>query len=86
MTNQLLRWHLSRDNQIKLHNFCQKHRVKQEKIGKDEVVPYYKNCFYIRYYFANGAWVLVELLAGTKTKDYSVADHFQVVNYQWGTK
>lgn len=76
----MMKWHLSRDNQTKLHTFCEKHKLSSitDLEGKDT--------FTIRYFFDGGGMILVELLKGTKTKGYTVADHFQVVDYSWGTK
>jgi peroxiredoxin len=80
MTNSLMQWHLARDNQSKLHKFCEKHKTTSvtDLDGKDT--------FTIRYFFDNGGMVLVELLKGTKNRSFTVADHFQVITYEWGTK
>lgn len=78
MTNSLMKWHLARDNQIKLHRFCQKHKTVNVTDLEGE------DTFTIKYFFDNGGWILVELMKGTKERSFSVADHFQVVDYQWG--
>lgn len=81
MTNSLMQWHLARDNQVKLARFCQKHRVRQETQQPYAVDG--KSYFTICYQFDNESHITAELQAGD-TKSYSVADHFQVVDYAWG--
>lgn len=82
MTNRLIDWHLARDDYSKLASFCEKHRIKQE------VVDRYKaddgNYFTIKFDFDNGAFILAELRAGD-TQSYTIADHFAVVDYGYGT-
>ena len=81
MTDSLMRWHLSRDNQIKLARFCQKHAVRH-----DNVKPYSVDgggmYFQHTYHFDNGAYITAEMRAGD-TRSYSIADHFQVCDYSW---
>lgn len=77
MTDSKLRWHLARDNQVKLARFCQNN-------GIVTATTLHKHTFNITYIFDNGGYIEVELLRGTENKSYSVADHFQVVNYGWG--
>jgi hypothetical protein len=82
MKNSLMQWHLERDNQIKLHSFCEKHKTTSiTDLQEDE-----NECFTIRYFFDNGSFILVELLKGTATRSYTIKDSFQVVDYGWGTK
>lgn len=78
MKASTIQWHLARDNQTKLHKFCQENKTTSvtDTAGKDT--------FTIRYFFDNGAFILVELLKGTKERSFSVADHFQVVDYSLG--
>jgi hypothetical protein len=79
MTASLIKWHLSHDNQIKLSRFCEKH-----KLQSDCTVYPQKGVFYLKFHFDNGGWIQAELLMGTKEKSYSVADHFQVIDYSLG--
>jgi len=76
MTDSLMRWHLARDNQIKLAKFCEKHKVESN-------TTLFKDTFNIKYKFDNGSFIEAELLRG-KGVGYSVEDHFQVVDYGWG--
>lgn len=78
MTNSMMRWHLARDNQTKLAKFCESNKVKSD-------VKLFDDTFNITYEFDNNGSIEVELLRG-KEQGYSVADHFQVVDYAWGTK
>jgi len=73
-----MQWHLARDNQDKLAKFCESYKVKSEAVLFDET-------FNIRYEFGNGSFIEAELMRGTHDKGYTVADHFQVVNYGWAT-
>lgn len=80
MTNSLMEWHLARDNQSKLAKFCEKHKTTSvTDLGGERT-------FTINYFFDNGSNILVELLKGNDARGYSVADHFQVVDYAWGTR
>lgn len=85
MTNSLMKWHLARDDFVKLAKFCEKHKVRNET----ELYAYSdgeNNYFHITYLFDNGGFIKAELLQGTKDKGYSVADWFSVVDYGWGSK
>lgn len=84
MTNSLMRWHLARRaNRNQLHNFCQKHRTNLDtgKVYGSGNLHYFTQT----YYFDNGSYIKV-LLRASDTKSYSVADHFQVIDYAWGDK
>ena len=80
MKASTMAWHLARDNQTQLHKFCSKNRTKQEVTTQPYLFKDGNSYFNITYYFNNGGWVEIELLAGD-TKSYTVADHFQVVDY-----
>lgn len=79
MTNSMMKWHLARDNQIKLAKFCEGNKVKNS-------TKLFDDTFNIKYEFDNGSFIEAELLRGKENISYSVADHFQVVDYAWGTK
>lgn len=84
MTNSLMRWHLARDNCLKLAKFCEKNAVRHENITnafQDEEHTY----FHHTYYFDNGGHIKAEMLQGD-TRGYSMADYFAVIDYGWGTK
>lgn len=78
-----MQWHLARDNQAKLAKFCEKHakfRTKKLRTNSDGEHEYWQ----MSYHFDNGSYIEAEMLHGD-TKSYSVADHFQVVDYGWAT-
>lgn len=77
MKNSLMKWHLARDNQLKLSKFCERNKVKSSTTLFDDT-------FNIKYEFDNGSFIEAELLRGKENTNYSVADHFQVVDYAWG--
>jgi hypothetical protein len=77
MTTSMMRWHLARDNQLKLARFCEANKVKNE-------TELFNDTFNIRYEFNNGGYIVAELLRGKEGQSYSVADHFQVVDYALG--
>jgi hypothetical protein len=76
MKASTIKWHLARDNQIKLARFCQNNKVNSE-------TELFEDTFNIKYEFDNGGYIVAELLRG-KEVGYSVADHFQVVDYSMG--
>jgi hypothetical protein len=78
-----MQWHLARDNQIKLAKFCEKHAIRHDNVEPYQVgdAKYFQHT----YHFDNDSFIRAELRAGD-TKSYSVADHFQVVDYAWGNK
>lgn len=80
MKNSTIKWHLARDNQIKLARFCETNKVSSE-VRKNTYNDGEHDYFEITYHFDNGGLITAELLQGD-TKSYSVADHFQVV--EWG--
>lgn len=80
MTNSLMEWHLARDNQVKLARFCEKHAIQHDSIEPYQVDG--KKYFQHKYIFDNGSFIQAEMRAGD-SKSYSVADHFQVVDYEW---
>ena len=84
MTNSLLQWHLARDNQLNLARFCEKHKTssstKPHTFNDGE-----HDFFQMTFQFDNGSFITAELLHGEANKSYTVADHFQVVDYAWGT-
>ncbi len=82
MTASKIQWHLARDNQLSLHKFCEKNRVKQIASPVFEVDG--KKYFTITYHFDNMGFVKAELRAGDANRGYTVADHFQVVEYELG--
>lgn len=81
MKQSTIKWHLSRDNQVKLSKFCQENAVRHDNVEPYEVgdAKYFQHT----YHFNNGGFVRAEMRAGD-TKSYSVADHFQVVDYSLG--
>jgi hypothetical protein len=81
MTQSLIAWHLARDNTLKLAKFCEKHRTKQHL--KDRYSIDDANYFTLLFEFDNGGYIEAELRAGD-TRSYTVADHFQVVDYRLG--
>lgn len=82
MTSSMIRWHLARDNQVKLAKFCEKNKVMswaEKYTFNDGEHDYWQNT----YKFDNGGYITAEMLHGA-TKSYSVADHFQVIDYEFG--
>lgn len=79
MKNSTLQWHLARDNCEKLAKFCEQNKTSNS-------TELFDDTFNIRYEFDNGGYIVAELLRGKENKSYSVVDHFQVVDYAWGTK
>lgn len=77
MTNSLMRWHLARDNQIKLARFCESNKVTSS-------TKLFDDTFNITYEFDNGSYIEAELLRGKEDQGFTVADHFQVISYGWG--
>jgi hypothetical protein len=76
-----MQWHLSRDNCLQLSKFCEKHAVKHENetdTFKHNGMSYFEHT----YHFDNGGFIKAEMLQGD-TRSYSVADHFQVVDYKF---
>ena len=82
MKQSTMQWHLGRDNQVKLAKFCEKNRLHQSIYGDNYKVGN-ATYFQIMYQFDNDGFIRAELRAGD-TKSYSVADHFQVVDYALG--
>jgi len=83
VTSSLLQWHLTRDNQLKLAKFCEKHKVSTSRelyTFNDGEHDY----FQITYTFNNGGFITAELMHGD-SKSYSVADHFQLVDCALGS-
>lgn len=82
MTSNRMRWHLARDNETELAKFCEENKVNSSSrthTFNDGQHDYWQ----MDYIFDNGGFITVELLHGD-TKSYSVADHFQVVDYDLG--
>ena len=73
MTNSMMKWHLARDNQIKLAKFCEGNKV---DIEWDLNNPKYPTAKFV---FDNWGFIRAELEQGTSTADY-----FQVVGYDLG--
>jgi hypothetical protein len=84
MKASTIRWHLARDSQSKLASFCSKHKVRSSHEYNTAEVDG-KRYWQMTFEFDNGGFITAEMLAGD-TQSYSVADHFQVVDYAWGTK
>lgn len=77
-----LKWHLARDNQAKLAKFCTTHKVRSSheyNTGMYDGI----NLWQMTFVFDNGGYITAEMFAGDK-KGYTVADHFQVVDYALG--
>lgn len=84
MKKSTIQWHLARDNQLQLARFCEKNSVRSQVelyTYKDEEHDYWQKTFT----FNNGGFITAEMLHGGYDKSYSVADHFQVVDYALGT-
>lgn len=85
MTNSKMGWHLARDNQEELAKFCEKHKTRMTVTPNvyqdDEGKRYFTN----QYHFDNGGYITAELLHGDG-RSYTVADYFQVTDYNWGAK
>lgn len=84
MKQSTLQWHLARDNQAKLARFCEMHQVRSHvelHTANDGEHEYWQKT----YTFNNGGFITAEMLHGSADKSYSVADHFQVVDYALGT-
>lgn len=77
ITESLLKWHLARDTQRELAEFCDKYQINRE------VSDYYqvdgKNCFKMKTHFANGGFVTAELVQGV-----GIDQHYQVLDYGLG--
>lgn len=82
MKASTIQWHLARDNCDKLAKFCQ-----DNAIGHTTVTDRYNDgkhtYFHHTYHFDNKGYITAEMLQGD-TQSYSVADHFQVVDYEMG--
>lgn len=82
MKQSTIKWHLARDNEVKLAKFCEKHAIRHDNLTnafQDDEHIY----FHHTYHFDNGAYIKAEMLQGD-TKSYSVADYFAVVDYNLG--
>jgi len=83
MKASTIRWHLARDNQIRLAKFCQQNAIKHDNktnTYNDGTHTYFEHT----YHFDNGGYITAEMLQGD-TRGYSIADYFQVVDYNMGT-
>lgn len=81
MKASTINWHLARDNQVKLHKFCANNNIKQDT---GEVYTIDNEKYFTKLYqFDNDAFIKVELRAGD-SKGYTIADHFQVMEYEVG--
>lgn len=83
MKASTINWHLARDNRLSLHKFCEKNRIKQGRYGDIYEVDG-KKYFQLLFQFDNDGYIRAELRAGDEHRSYSVADHFQVVEYDEG--
>lgn len=73
-----IRWHLARDNQIKLYTFCDKNKTRSStELINDEV-------FNMTFTFNNGGYITAELLRGKDGVGHTINEHFQVVDYGFG--
>jgi len=82
MKASTIEWHLARDDQVRLAKFCDKRKLHSSKYGDNYTVDG-KEYFQLLYVFDNDGFIRVELRAGD-TRSYTVADHFQVVEYEVG--
>ncbi len=82
MTKSTIKWHLGRDNQSKLAAFCSKFKISSTHKYNTASVDG-KNYWQMTFNFDNGGFITAEMLHGD-TQSYSVADHFQVVDYDLG--
>jgi hypothetical protein len=83
MKNSTIKWHLARDNQVKLARFCEKFKVRSSHEYNTAQVDG-KNYWQMTFEFNNGGFITAEMLQGD-TSSYSIADHFQVVDYRLGS-
>lgn len=82
MKQSMIKWHLARDNQLKLARFCEKNAVKHD--NRNNTYKDGKHSYFERtYYFDNEGYITAEMLQGD-VRGYSIADHFQVVDYSFG--
>lgn len=77
MKASTIHWHIARDSQVRLASFCEKHRIKSCS------EPHGKKYWLMTSFFDNGGYITAELRKGDE-KSYSVADHYQVVDYSLG--
>jgi len=82
MKQSTIQWHLARDNCAKLARFCEKNRVSSSNELNTATVDG-QDYWQMTSIFNNGGYITAELLHGD-TVGYSVADHYQVVNYSLG--
>lgn len=83
MKASTIQWHLARDNQIKLAKFCSENKVTSSHRYDTATDMDGKKYWEMTFNFDNGGYITAEMLAGD-TQSYSVADHFQVVDYEMG--
>lgn len=83
MKASTIRWHLARDNQAELAKFCEKHETRSEQRLNTHKNEDGREYWERTSYFDNGGYITAELLHGGEV-GYTVADHFQVVNYNLG--
>jgi len=79
MKASTIKWHLARDSQIKLFRFCDRNKTSSICTPNAYEIDG-KHYFTIKYSFDNGSYITAELLHGDNI-GYSIADHFQVVDY-----
>lgn len=79
MTNSLMEWHLSRDNQRKLALFCDKHQINRQISQPYRYDGIEGKFFTMTTHFDNDSFIKAELEVGT-----SIADYYQVIDYGWG--
>lgn len=82
MKQSTIKWHLARDNQLKLARFCEANKVRSHQ-ELYTLTNEFGSYFQMTYIFNNGGYIVAELRHGDD-KGYSVADHFQVVDYGLG--
>ncbi len=84
MKASTIKWHLARDTQVELARFCEKHRTRSQNElythKDDEGSEYWQQTST----FDNGGYITAELLHGDDKRSYSVADHYQVIDYRLG--
>lgn len=78
-----IKWHVARDGRQQLARFCEAKKVRSSLelyTANDGEHDY----FQITYTFDNGGFITAELIHGEVGRGFSVADHFQIVDYALG--
>ena len=86
MKASTIEWHLARDNQAKLSIFCERHRVSSSvKLHTHRDEERNTDAFEMTSVFDNGGFITAELLHGNAERGFGTADHYQVLDYAFGS-